>query len=189
MCLAAILAMTSASHAGMISGSINFSSSADGGVIFQDSDGNTTTNLSTAKGIQSWVFPEVEVGSGSFDVVPDGTSVLFSEQWAFNPTTSKTPLWTIAGPGNFAFHLSSADIAFQNDFFLAIRATGTLTGTNHDPTPATWLFTTQGVATQGKFSWSSSVVAKPVPDGGTTVALLGGSLLGLFGLRRWLSAH
>jgi len=184
----ALLALTSATHAAFISGSINFSSGAGGGIIFQDSAGNITTNLAAAKGIHSWLFTEVEEGSGSFDTVPDGTSVLFSQPWIFNPSTSMTPLWTISGPENFAFNLSSSTTIFQNGSFLAIAGTGTFTGTNYDPTPGTWSFTTQGVAAQGKFSWSTSALAlspttRAVPDGGTTVILLGGSLLGLFGLR------
>jgi len=184
MCLAALLALAPATHAAMITGSINFSSGAGGGIILQDSDGKITTNLATATGIKSWLFPEVEVGSGSFGTVPDGTPVLFSQAWVFNPSTSMTPLWTISGPENFAFSLTSSEISFQNQYFLAITGTGTFTGTNYDPSPGTWSFTTQGVATQGKFSWSSSAKGVPVPDGGTTVALLGGSLLCLFGLRR-----
>lgn len=187
MCLAALLALTSATHAAFISGSINFSSGAGGGIILQDSAGNITTNLAAATGIQSWLLAEVEEGSGSFDTVPDGTSVLFSQPWVFNPSTSMTPLWTIAGPENFAFNLSSSTTVFQNGSFLAISGTGTFTGANYDATPGTWAFTTQGSGAQGKFSWSSSSVAASVPDGGTTVALLGGSLLGLCGLRRLLS--
>lgn len=180
---AVLFAFTSAAHAAFITGSINFSSGAGGGVVLQDSAGNVTTNLAAATGIQSWPVTEVEEGSGSFDIVPDGASVLFSPSWVFNPSIPKSPLWTIAGPENFTFNLATSTIGFQNGSFLAIKGTGTLTGTNFDPTPATWLFTTQGAAAEGKFSWSSSTVAVAVPDGGTTIALLGGSLLGLFGLR------
>lgn len=182
--LMAFLAITPAAHAAFISGSINFSSGAGGGIILQDSAGNITTNLAAATGIQSWLVPEVEEGSGSFDTVPDGTSVLFSQPWIFNPSTSMTPLWTITGPENFSFNLTSSVTSFQNGYFLAITGTGTFTGTNYDPTPGTWLFTTQGVAAQSKFSWSSS--AATVPDSGTTAALFGGSLLALCGIRRAL---
>lgn len=189
MCLAAFLAFTSATHAALISGSINFSSGAGGGIILQDSAGNTTTNLAAATGIQSWLLAEVDEGSGSFDSVADGTSVLFSQPWVFNPSTSMTPLWTIAGPENFAFNLTSSTTSFQNGFFLAITGTGTFTGANYDPTPGIWSFTTQGSGAQGKFSWSSSSVAASVPDGGTTVALLGVSFLGLCGFRRLISGR
>jgi len=180
----ALFAFTSAAPAAFITGSINFSSGAGGGIILQDSAGNVTTNLAAATGIQSWLLAEVEEGTGSFDTVPDGASVVFSQPWVFNPSTSKSPLWTIAGPENFTFNLASSTIAFQNGSFLAVKGTGTLTGTSFNATPGTWLFTTQGVAAQSKFSWSSSTVSVPVADGGTTLTLLGGSLLGLCGLRR-----
>lgn len=185
----ATLVCTSAAQAVFISGSINFSSGAGGGIVFQDSLGNVTTNIGAATGIKSWLLSEVEEGSGSFDVVPDGSAVSFAQPWIFNPSTSATPLWTIAGPENFSFNLTSSNIAFQNGSFLAIAGTGTLTGTGFDPTPGTWNFTTQGVAADSKFSWSSSTVAAAVPDGGTSIVLLGGSLLGLYGLRRKFSVR
>jgi len=94
------------------------------------------------------------------------------------------PLWTIAGPEGFTFNLTSFSTVFQSSRFLAIRGTGILTANGFNDTPATWWFTTQGVAVENKFTWSSSTVAVAVPDGGTTIILLGGSLLGLFGLRR-----
>ena len=181
MALVALFAFPSAAHAALINGSINFSSGAGGGIVLQDSAGNVTTNLAAATGIKSWVFAEVEEGSGSFDSVPDGAAVTFSQPWVFGPSTPTTPLWSIVGPDNFTFNLTNSTIAFQNGSFLAIKATGTLTGTSYNATPGIWLFTTQGVAADGKFSWSSSTVA--VPDSGTTLALLGGSLLGLCGLR------
>ncbi len=184
MALVALIAFTSAAQADFITGSINFSSGAGGGIILQDSAGNVTTNLAAATRIQSWVFSEVEEGTGSFDTVLDGASVLFAQPWVFNSSSPKSPLWTIAGPENFSFNLASSTIAFQSRSFLAVKGTGTFTGTGFDDTPGTWIFTTQGVAADSKFSWSSSSVAVAVADGGTTLALLGGSLLGLYGLRR-----
>ena len=184
--IVALFALTSVAPAAFINGSINFSTAPGGGVILQDSAGNVTTNLANAIGVQSWSLAEVEEGSGSFDIVPDGSAVVFSQPWIFNPSTSKTPLWTIAGPENFSFNLSSSTIAFQNGAFLAIRGKGTLTGTNFDATPGAWLFTTQANAAQSKFSWSSSSMTTAVTDGGTTLALLCGSLLGLGGLRHKL---
>jgi hypothetical protein len=181
MCLIALMALTSATQAELISGSINFSSTAGGGIILQNSAGNVTTNLGAATGIRSWTLSEVEKGSGSFNTVADGTAVLLPDLWIFNPTPL---LWKIAGPEAFTFNLTSSTIAFHSQYFLAIRGTGMLTGNGFEDTPATWWFTTQGVAADNKFTWSSSIVASPVPDGGTTIVLLGGSLLGLHGLRR-----
>lgn len=180
----AMLVLTSATQAEFISGSINFSTASGGGIVFQDSAGNVTPNIGAATGIQSWSLAEVEEGSGSFDTVIDGTAVFFSQPWVFNPSTSMTPLWTIAGPENFKFNMSSSTTVFQNGSFLGIQGTGTLTGTGFEDTAGTWLFTSQGAAAKNKFSWSSSAAANAVPDGSTSIVLLGGSLLGIFGLRR-----
>ncbi len=182
--LISLLAVASTAQAAFITGSINFSSGAGGGIVLQDSLGNVTTNIAAATGIQSWTLSQVDEGTGSFDTVVDGTSVVFSQPWVFNPSTPKTPLWTIAGPENFTFNLNSSMIAFQNGTFLAIKGTGTLTGTGFSTTPGTWYFTTQGQAAESKFSWSSAIAAVPVPDGGATFLFLSGSLTGLFAIRR-----
>lgn len=181
MCVIALLAITSATRAEFISGSINFSSAPGGGIVFQDSAGNVTTNLAAATGIRSWSLAEVEEGSGSFNAVTNGSAVTFSQPWVFNPSTATFPLWTIAGPENFTFNLTSTTVAFQNSFCLAIIGTGTLTGNGFNDTPAKWMFTTQGVAVDHRFNWSACTHA--VPDGSMTLALLSGSLLGLYGLR------
>jgi hypothetical protein len=182
MCLMALMALISATQAEYISGSINFSSAAGEGIILQDSAENLTTNLGAADGIKNWNLTEVEEGSGSFDVVADGTVVSFLQPWLFDSAASVGPLWTIAGPQAFTFHLTSSTTVFQSPYFLAVRGTGMLTGNGYEDTPATWWFTTQGVAAGNKFSWSSATVS--VPDGGDTIILLGGSLLGLFSLQR-----
>ena len=178
------MALTSATQAGFISGSINFSSSPDGGIILQDAGENATTQLAAAAGIKDWTLAEVEERSGSFVPVANGSAVVFLQPWRFDPLSSPMPLWTTSGPEGFTFNLTSFSTVFQSSRFLAIRGTGVLTANGFKDTPATWWFTTQGVAAENKFTWSSSTVALAVPDGGTTIILLGGSLLGLFGLRR-----
>lgn len=181
----AVIALGSAAQAASVIGSINFSSGAGGGVVLQTSGGIATTQIPDAAGIQSWLVPQVDVRSGSFISVPNGQSVTFPLTWIFTPSTPLSPLWTIAGPDNFAFHLSSATVELQTNILL-ISGTGTLTGTGYDDTPATWFFSTQGVATDGKFSWSSSTTA--IPELGTP-ALLSATLLGVCFLRRRNPAH
>lgn len=181
----AAIALGSAAQAASFIGAINFSSGPGGGVILQNAGGVATTNILDATGIQSWLLPQVDVRSGSFISVTEGTSVTMSQPWIFTPSTPLSPLWTIAGPDNFAFHLSSATVELQSAFLL-ISGTGTLTGTGFDDTPATWFFSTQGIATDGKFSWSSSTTA--IPEVGTP-ALLGAALLGACLLRRRTPTH
>ena len=59
---------------------------------------------------------------------------------------------------------------------------GTISGNNFDPTAGTWHFTTQDPANnQGLFSFSAQI--NVVPDGGSTVALLGAALFAVGALR------
>lgn len=178
----AIAAMTlgCAAQAATIIGSISFSSGPNGGVVLQDSGAIVTTNVLNAAGIQSWLFPQVDLRSDSFVSVSSGQAVSFPQAWVFNPSTPSNPLWTIEGPDNFAFNLFDATIVLQNEFLL-IAGTGTLTGTGFTATPATWFFSTRGTATDGKFGWSSTTTA--VPELGVP-ALLGAALLGGCFLRR-----
>ena len=177
----AAVALGSTAQSATIIGTINFSSGPDGGIILQDSVGNITTNPATAAGVQTWRFPKVDTRSGSFISVPNGQSVSFSQPWIFSPSTPMTPLWTIVGVGNFTFNLVSSTIVQQDSDFLLIEGIGTLTGTDFDATPGTWFFSTQGVATDSKFSWSSTTTAVPEVE---TAALLGGALLSVCFLRR-----
>lgn len=175
---------SSASQAASVIGTINFTSGANGGVLLQDLNGNLTTNPAAATGIKSWLLPQVDKSSGSFVSVPDGQAVSFPLDplhWIFDPSTPISPLWTIPGFGDFTFILTSSTIVLRDADFLLVSGIGTLTGTNFDPTPATWNFSTQGFATENKFSWSSSTTA--VPEIGTPM-LLGGAFLYLFTLRR-----
>lgn len=181
----AVVAFGSGAQAASVIGSINFSSGPGGGVILQDSAGNAITDLNAAVGIKEWQLPQVEASSGSFISVPDGQSVAFAPVWIFDPSTPLTPLWTIAGFGDFTFNLSSTTIELRNSDFLLISGTGTITSTDFDATPATWYFSTQSDSAEGKFSWSSSTQA--VPESGTP-ALLGAAMLGVCLLRRRIPA-
>lgn len=174
-------AFGSVAQAASVIGLINFTSGPGGGIILQDSAGNSTTDLTAAVGVKEWLSPEVDATSDSFTSVPDGQSVLFSQPWIFDPSTPINPLWTITGSGDFTFTIASTMIELRTSQVLLISATGTLTGTNFDATPATWLFATQGGPSEGKFSWSSETAAVPEPG---SPALIGAALLGACFLRR-----
>jgi hypothetical protein len=179
----ATFALSLASQAASVIGAVNFSASGEnGGVVLQDSLGIATTNLGLAAGIQSWQSPKVDSSSGSFTMVPNGQVVSFSQPWVFEPSTPMAPLWTIVGFGDFTFTLSSSTVVFRNSKFLLVAGDGVLTGTNFDPTPGTWFFSTQGVAAEGKFSWSSATDA--VPETGTPMILSAAVLCVCFLRRR-----
>lgn len=187
----ASLAFMTSAHAASIVGTINFSSGSGGGVVLQNSSGVATTNFPTARGVKTWSLAKVDSSNGSFMTVPSGQSVSFNAApWVFNPSTPITPLWSIPGPGNFSFTLSSSLVVLQTSNFLAVSGTGFLSGTDplgnsYTATPAQWFFTTHTQPINGKYVWSSSTVA--VPETGTTT-ILGATLCGLCLLRRRKSA-
>ncbi len=173
--------MTSA-HAASINGVINFSSGPTGGVILQDSSGLATTNFASATGVKTWSLAKTDSGNGSFMSIPTGQSVSFdAAPWIFSPSAPNSPLWSIAGSGNFSFTLSSSLVVLHTNTFLAISGTGTLIGDGYEATPAKWFFTTHIQPIDGKYVWSSSTIA--IPETGTTT-ILGAALVGFCLVRR-----
>lgn len=130
----------------------------------------------------------VTSATGSFaTTVANGSLASFPNIYTFNPSSAVTPLWTVGG---FTFNLLTSTIVTQNSMMLIITGSGILTGpAGFDPTPGLWAFTSQqangGTATS--FSFSANTAAAGVPEGGTTVALLGIALLGVVGLHRKLA--
>src|SRR6266705_5990042 len=154
-----------------ITGDLGFS----GGTTFN------TTSLATATRVNSW-FAFVATTTGSFVGVPIGSAVTLAMPWIFNPSTPTLGLWSVGG---FSFDLATATIDTQNSHLLSITGTGTLNGAGFDSTPGTWAFSAQsaGGIHQASFTFSADTTGAGVPDGGTTVMLLGAAL-GALGLAR-----
>src|SRR6266496_262901 len=154
-----------------ITGDLGFS----GGATFN------TTSLATATRVNSW-FAFVGTTTGSFVGVPIGSSVTLAAPWIFNPSTPTLGLWSVGG---FSFDLATATIDTQTSHLLSITGTGTLNGAGFDSTPGTWAFSAQsaGGIHQASFTFSADTTGAGVPDGGTTVMLLGAAL-GALGLAR-----
>jgi hypothetical protein len=153
-----------------------------------------TNSLNTASQVNIWFDDNNNPGhstvqpgnTGTFAAIPAGTQVTMTQPWIFNPSTPTPALWSVAG---FTFDLASSTIIVQNPFVLAIMGTGTVHGpAGFDDTPMDWAFTTQsaGGATHLVFSFSANGTAQGVPDGGTTVMLLGATLGALGMARRFL---
>jgi len=122
-----------------------------------------------------------------------GSSVTWS---AFNwdvPTLPPT-LWSfVSGGRTYSFVLSAVSVFTQNNFFLNLMGSGTLSitgvGPSYEDTTGFWSFTisnpTGGAHANFEFTFANSQTAVPsVPDGGLTLALLGFALIGAEGLRR-----
>ena len=99
---------------------------------------------------------------------------------------SISPIWATTAPnlGLASFDLSSISFIDENPgVSLTLRGDGLAKLAGFDDTRGTWSFT----ATQNgtNFGWDS-INSTRVPDGGATLALLGMSVLGLGGVRRFL---
>ena len=168
--LAAAL-VASEAQAVMVDGAITFA----GGAKFD------TTSLATATKVTLFKNVLVMSEDGDFTgIVNDLDAVTMAAPYIFTPSTPTPALWSVDG---FTFDLDASVVVLQNANFLLISGTGTIMGNGFDPTPGTWSFTTQSPKSNGVFSFSSSdgFVA---PEGGSTVALLGLGLSGVWMIRR-----
>ncbi len=186
LAVAAATAFTLGSaFAAQITGDIDFA-----GQAFFDTNSLATatqvTNFRASDGTNQ--SATVTQANGDFSGIPTGTNASFPNAYTFNPSSPTSPLWTVGG---FTFNLTSSTVAFQSSQFLSIKGTGFLTGNGFDKTPGTWAFTSQQAdgSEQDSFSFSANTSAQPgqVPDGGSTVALLGAALVGVAAIRRKLA--
>ena len=168
--LAAAL-VTSGAQAAMVEGAITFA----GGAKFD------TNSLATATRVTLFKNVKVMSEDGDFTgIVSDDDAVTMAVPYIFTPSTATPALWSVDG---FTFDLDGSVVVLQNADFLLISGTGTITGNGFDPTPGTWSFTAQSPKAGGVFSFSSSD-GFLAPDGGSTVALLGLGLTGIWMIRR-----
>ncbi|MBL9212914.1 MAG: hypothetical protein JNL92_20810 [Opitutaceae bacterium] len=161
-----------------ITGMIDFS----GGATFN------TPSLSTASSVIAGGWSNVTVtavtaGSILDSTINPGAAVTMTgAAWSFN-NGALPNLWTVGG---FTFNLTSSAIVTQNASFLNVQGTGFLSGNGYDVTPGNWYFTSQGGGDNNLFSFSASNDTRPagVPEGGSTVLMLGGCLLAGAALHR-----
>ncbi len=159
-------------NAAMINGAITFA----GGAVFD------TASLATATRVNTFTDASVMSRDGDFaSFVNVGDSATMATPWIFSPSNPTPGLWSVGG---FTYDLASSTVVLQNSDFLLISGSGTITGNGFDATPGTWSFTSQSPAADGVFSFSAGSDAQGVPDGGTTVALLGFALTGVEMIRR-----
>jgi hypothetical protein len=150
-----------------------------------------TSSLATATRVVTWFdvfhnagFSSVTSATGSFAGIAPGTQASMLP-WTFNPSTPTPGLWSVGG---FTFDLLSATVVTQTASILAIEGSGIVSGNGFEPTAMDWSFTTQsaGGRTRTTFSFSGNGNTVSAPEGGSAVALLGITLIGIEVLRRKL---
>jgi len=149
-----------------------------------------TNSLATAHRVVTWFdvfhnagFSSVTSGTGDFAGIFPGTQATMAQPWIFNPSTPTPGLWSVGG---FSFDLLTSTIVTQNASTLVIEGTGIVSGNGFDPTSMDWSFTTQSAGGRTRTTFSFSANGASVPDGGTTVMLLGAALGALGMARRFL---
>lgn len=183
----AALGMTPNAKATAIDGDIELGGSVHFNTLF----------LNTATQVNTWVsdgnvvgFTSIQPGgTGDFrsTIIPLGTLVQMATPWVFGTVNGgpQPALWSVFG---FTFDLASSHVDFRSNRGLVISGVGTVSHAGFDDTAMEWQFTTQNAGGGGGvfFSFSANAVGANVPDGGSTVMLLGGamSLLGI--VRRFI---
>jgi len=179
------LALGSAAHAAVITGKIDITSL--NGVTLN------TTSLLTATSVtfDKPTYAAVGSSTGTFAAIGavNAPVIMTGITWDFTTGVPINSFWTVGG---FTFNLASSTVVpGQTKYFLQATGTGTITGPDgYTPGIGLWTFTTTdasgGTAGTNQFTFTSSTA---VPDSGTTMSLLGLSLLGLYGARRKFGLH
>jgi hypothetical protein len=141
-------------------------------------------------------FQDVTVGGPSAvtgDYVGTSGSAVTVTPFTWSPPTASTPinpLWSFVHDGDtYSFDLTilHEDYASPTGLLLSGQGTAYITGpgTDYLPTSGTWDFSSQSQG-QTSFTYSSTtmVPSVSVPDSGSTMSMMGASLIGLFVIGR-----
>ena len=168
-----------------IVGSVGFN-----GSFTQD---GTQGDLTTATHM-TIINPVVTPGTPTFDFIGAGAPVTFASPIGVNGSLLPMigQLWSVTvGIKTYTMTVSTEAETLDTAIQLNLAGTGVmhdLSGAKSD-TAGVWQigFGVSGTPPVASFTWQSTASASSVPDGGTTVMLLGAALSGLAMLRRKLA--
>jgi len=164
----AVVCVAGIAQATPITGNIGFSGAVD----------LNTTTANTATAATAWLNTVAASPSGSFvGTVNNGDSVSMSgaTPWSFN-SGALANFWSVDG---FTFNLISSSIYSQVGGFLNVSLAGTVVGNGFTATAFNGTFQVADPASSGPQTFTERLSFNSVPDGGTTVVLLGLGLLSL----------
>lgn len=175
--LVALLAQQS--QAVPIDGSLNMA----GSVTLDDTDLDSATQAS------SFGFSFVTSGSGDYSGTV-GSSVSWNTPFSWSPpNTPIDDLWSFVDAGvTYTFDLDTITIVSQDSTFLNLTGTGTLQATGFTDTSGVFSFSITDTDDDATFTFGFASSNATIPDGGTTMLLLGSALIGIGALRRKLMA-
>jgi hypothetical protein len=140
-----------------------------------------SNNAQTATEALGWENTVVNGRTGSFTPIANNAAVAMASPWFFN-SGSLNNFWVVDG---FTFNLISSTIAAQGSVFLDILLNGTVTGNGYDATAFSGTFQLANPPSNSSLDkFTSRLSFTSVPDGGSTLLLLGMACTGMFLIKR-----
>jgi hypothetical protein len=164
------LALGATAQAAPIAGGINI------GALSTVSVNKTLNTVVFSPGALPGVNALVSYSSGDLALLAPALTFGSYKNFSYSPLVVVNPIWTFAA---VSFDLTQVTSIDESGSGLVLAGTGFLKAAGYDDTLGKWSFSAD--SSGGSFSWSSTATA-PVPDGGTSMGLLGLSLLGLAGI-------
>ena len=183
---ACLLALAPLAHAVSIVGDIHLAASNSTAMV------NVSTNTVTFNPAAPTDNAAVSFRNGDWSNIAVGTLVSYAN-FTYSPLSVSSPLgwapntvWRIDADSYFV--LNTVTIIEEGQLLLGLQGLGVAFHDGFDPTPGLWSFSADSSGSAFSFSSTAQVPPPGVPDGGTTVSLLGIALAGLAIVRRKLSA-
>lgn len=163
-----------------------------GQVTYNNSSPGNASQVTTWTGVTVTSGSGVFAGSNPFAIAPGSAVTFASGAWNFHTTSPINSFWSVGG---FTFQLLSSIIVSQGgtpgvNGFVVVDGTGIISGHGYTPTTMSWSFSSYDLGLGGNPQrWSFNTTANgsspaTVPDGGSTLLLLGLTLSGLVSLKR-----
>ncbi|MEZ5329485.1 MAG: hypothetical protein R3F19_30940 [Verrucomicrobiales bacterium] len=186
--MALSLAFAGVVHAAPIAGTIKIASIDDPGFAFDTAANTVSFGVSALAGPgDTW---NSVVTSSAGDYAGLTLSPATYQSFAYDPLAPSPiiSLWEIGNTGSsgISFDLESISFIDESASGLTLKGLGTAHLPGFESTPGSWVFTASAIG--GEFGFDSINVS-PVPEGGTSLALLGVALLGFGGARRMFSVR
>ncbi len=158
-----------------------------GGITFNGTATLNSNNIATATMVKSWGTNNVKSVSGTFltfGSINLNDIVKLAPNWSFNSGVLGK-FWQVGG---FTFNLADSSALSLVNGVLTIILNGSVSGNGFDVTPFSGTVMIHSTPGTAGVIFSDNFSFNTVPDGGTTVLLLGAALSGLALAKRKLKA-
>ncbi|MEY4917063.1 MAG: motif [Verrucomicrobiota bacterium] len=155
-----------------------------GGIGFDGTVQLDSTTVGAATKAIGWSGATVNTASGSFAPLGNSSALTLTPTWLFNAGPVQN-FWSVGG---FNFNLSTSAIFSQDAACLNVFLAGNVSGNGYENTAFTGTFQINQQPVNGVTKFSQNYSFNGVPDGGSTILLLGAAMSGLVLIRRKLNA-